>query len=61
MTFSQTLITIFEIIMVVAVFWCIFHEDRLINFEEKLLSRMRRKRLRVVKAKNSAQFKSLKI
>ena len=51
MTFSQTLITIFEIIMVVAVFWCIFHEDRLINFEERLLSGLRRKRLRVAKAK----------
>ncbi len=59
MTFSQTLITIFEIIMVVAVFWCIFHEDRLINFEEKLLSGLRRKRLRVAKAKNSARFKLL--
>lgn len=50
MTFSQTLITIFEIIMVAAVVWCIFHEDRLVAFEEKLLSRIRRKRLRVVKA-----------
>jgi hypothetical protein len=50
MTFSQTLITIFEIIMVAAVVWCIFHEDRLVAFEEKLFSRIRRKRLRVVKA-----------
>ena len=61
MTFSQTLITIFEIIMVVAVFWCIFHEDRLINFEEKLLSGLRRKRLRITKAKSPTQFKPLEI
>lgn len=51
MTFSQTLTTIFEILMVVAVIWCIFHEDRLVAFEERLLSRIRRKRLRVVKSK----------
>lgn len=56
MTFSQSLITIFEIIMVVAVVWCVFHEDRLIAFEEKLLSRIRRKRLRVVKAEKVRTF-----
>lgn len=56
MTFSQTLITIFEIIMVIAVIWCIFHEDRLVAFEEKLLSRFRRKRLRVVKTEKIHTF-----
>ena len=56
MTFSASLITIFEILMVVAVVWCIFHEDRLIAFEEKLLSRFRRKRLRVVKAEKLRTF-----
>ncbi len=56
MTFSDSLITIFEILMVVAVVWCVFHEDRLIAFEEKLLSRIRRKRLRVVKAEKLRTF-----
>lgn len=56
MTFSQSLITIFEILMVVAVVWCVFHEDRLVAFEEKLLSRIRRKRLRVVKAEKLRTF-----
>lgn len=56
MTFSGALITIFEILMVVAVVWCIFHEDRLVAFEEKLLSRFRRKRLRVVKVEKLRNF-----
>ncbi len=51
MTFSQTLITILEILMVVSVVWCIFHEDRLIAFEEKLISNIRRKRLHITKTK----------
>ena len=58
MTFTQTLITIFEILMVVTVVWCIFHEDRLVAFEEKLLSRIRRRRLRVVKSKKCVHYKS---
>lgn len=48
MTFTQVLTTIFEICMVVALFWCFFHEDRLIAFEKKLLALVRRRRLKVV-------------
>ncbi len=51
MTFSQALITILEISAVVAVVWCIFHEDRLVAFEEKLFCTLRRKRLHIAKAK----------
>ncbi len=48
MTFTQVLTTIFEIAMVVTLFWCFFHEDRLIAFEKRLLALVRRRRLKVV-------------
>lgn len=49
MTFMMIIRTLLEIIMVFAVIWAIFHEDRLAAFEQRLLCRFRRKRLRVVK------------
>ena len=50
MSFLQVLTTIFEISMVLGLFWCFFHEDRLISFERKLMSNIRRRRLRVIKS-----------
>ena len=52
MTFLQTLTTIFEISMVIGLFWCIFHEDRLIAFEKKISAHFRRRRMRVVKSES---------
>ena len=49
MTFTFALQTIFELILVVAVFWAIFHEDRLISFEKRIIATIRRRRLKVVK------------
>ena len=49
MTLSFALQTIFELILVVTVFWAIFNEDRLISFEKRIISTIRRKRLKVVK------------
>ncbi len=48
MTFSGALATIFEIGMAIALLWCFFHEDRLIAFEKRLLSSIRRRRLKVI-------------
>lgn len=48
MTFLQALTTIFEIAMVAALFWCFFHEDRLIAFEKKFIANIKRRKLRVV-------------
>ena len=48
MTILQVLTTIFEVGMVVALFWCLFHEDRLIAFEKRLIANIRRRKLRVV-------------
>ena len=58
MTFSQSLITIFEVAMVALVIWCIFHEDRLVAFEERLLSRFRRKQLHIVKREEYHRYNS---
>ena len=49
MTFIQAITTIFEILMVLGLFWCIFHEDRLIAFERKLFSNIRRRKLKVIR------------
>ena len=49
MTFIQVLTTIFEISMVVALFWCFFHEDRLIAFERRIFANIRRRKLKVVR------------
>ncbi len=49
MTFLQALTTIFEISIVVTLFWCFFHEDRLIAFEKRVLALVRRRRLKVVR------------
>ena len=49
MTFTQTIATIFEILMALGLFWCIIHEDRLIAFERKLFANIRRRRLKVVR------------
>ncbi len=56
MTFIDILRTLFEIAMVVGLVWCIFHEDRLVAFEEKLLAVLRRKRLRVVKSSRARSY-----
>lgn len=59
MSFADVLITVFEVVMVATVFWCIFHEDRLVAFEEKVLSAIRRKRLRVVKTEQRRIYNQL--
>ena len=56
MTFIDILRTLFEIIMVVGLIWCIFHEDRLVAFEEKVFALLRRKRLRVVRNHHARSY-----
>jgi len=56
MTFIDVLRTLFEIAMVVGLVWCIFHEDRLVAFEERVLASFRRKRLRVVKQNRAKRY-----
>ena len=47
--------TVFEVLLVVAVFWGIFNENKLIALEKRLFAAIRRRRLRVVKAKRNTQ------
>ena len=56
MSLGNFIITLLEIAGVIALVWCIFHEDRLVAFEEKVFAAIRRKRLRVVKAKSTRSF-----
>ena len=46
--------TVFEVFLVVAVFWGIFNEDKLIVLEKRFFATIRRRRLKVVKAKRNA-------
>lgn len=53
--------TVFEVFLVVAVFWGIFNENKLIVLEKRLFAAIRRRRLRVIKAKrNSGTFRVIK-
>ena len=47
MTFAMLLRTLFEILMFVAVVWCVFHEDRLAAFEKRVFCAVKRRRLKV--------------
>ena len=57
MSFLHSLQTIFEIVMVIAVLWCLFNEDKLIAFERRIFAAIRRRRLRVVKAQCAIKCK----
>lgn len=42
--------TVFEMFLVAFVFWAIFNEDKFIAFEKRILSAIRRRRLKIVKS-----------
>ena len=56
MSTGSFIITLFEIAGVLGLLWCIFHEDRLVAFEERLFAGFKRKRLHVVETKNTRGF-----
>lgn len=56
MNFADTLITLFEVALVAFTLWALFHEDVLVAFEERVISRIRRQRLKVVKAENIVHY-----
>ena len=49
MNLQGTLLTIFEIALVAFAIWAVFHEDRFVAFEEKIVSRIRRRRVKVLR------------
>lgn len=53
MNFGNVLLTISEIGLVVLTIWAVLNEDRFVAFEQKFICKLRRRRLRVVKAVNA--------
>lgn len=49
MNFGNALLTIFELAMAAFVIWAVFHEDRFIRFEDRIVARFRRRRFKVLK------------
>lgn len=49
MNFNDILVTLFEVALVGVTLWALFHEDVLVAFEERIISRIRRRRLKVVR------------
>ncbi len=52
MNFSNTLLTIFEIALVVFTIWAVFNEDKFIAFEERMVTRFRRRRFKIIEGNN---------
>ena len=55
MNLTGTLLTIFEIALVAFVIWAVFHEDRFIAFEDRIVAHFRRRKLKVIKGNNVAK------
>lgn len=49
MTFSGTLVTLFETLLVAFAIWAVLNENKFIAFEEKLAVRIRRRRFKVIR------------
>ena len=58
MNFSGTLLTILEVAMVAFAVWAVFHEDRFVAFEERLVSRFRRRRFKVINGNGNTVCKT---
>ena len=48
MNLQGTLLTIFEIVMAAFVIWAVFNEKRFIEFEDRVVTRFRRRRFKVL-------------
>ena len=58
MTTLFTLQTIFEVLLVAAVIWGIFNEERLAAAEKRFVAFVRRRRLRVIKGSSNRYSKA---
>ncbi len=52
MNFTQSLQTIFEVILVSATIAALFNEKRLAAFEKGIIAKIRRRRLKVIRGNN---------
>ena len=55
MEFTTTLRIILETAVMVFVIWAVFHEDRFIAFEDRIVAHFRRRKLKVIKGNNVAK------
>lgn len=47
--------TLFEIVLVGFTVWAVFHENKFVDFEDKLFARIRRRSLKVIKGGGTAR------
>lgn len=55
MSIGMVFSTVFEVALVAFTLWAIFHENKFIDFEDKLFARIRRRSLRVIKGGGTAR------
>ena len=53
---TSSLLTIFEIALVSFTVWAVFHEERFIAFEDRIMARLRRNKLKVIKGGAEAYY-----
>lgn len=51
---NAVIISVLEVLVVGFTVWALFHEDRFADFEERLIARVRRGKLKVVKGSKCA-------
>ena len=47
--------TVFEVVLVSFTVWAVFHENKFIDFEDRLFARIRRRSLKVIKGARTAR------
>ena len=52
MNLSSSLLTIFEVALVAFAVWAVFHENKFIAFEDRIVAHFRRRRFKVIKGNN---------
>ncbi len=55
MTTGMFFTTVFEVVLVGFTVWAVFHENKFIDFEDRLFSRIRRRNLKVIKGSGTAR------
>lgn len=55
MSFWDIVVSVLEVAAVVFTIWAVFHENKFIAFEEKIVCKFRRKRLRIAASKGEVQ------
>ena len=55
MNFIDVLRTLFEIVLVITVVWGLFHEDKFVAFERRIIAKLRRRGFKVIRGGNSVR------